>query len=165
MNILNKYHIIYPRSIIESLLKFLGIPDINAFSLREFENYLKSCKIIESTIGLSQLNKIMKKLKDIIYINGGVNFLFNNEINPKNTINCETFINILKDKVTYSPETLKNVFIYLVKTDREFDMNDYINYFDNPETRITFDETYYLNMMTKIIKTISDNQYKVDEYF
>ena len=165
MNILNKYHIIYPRSIIESLLKFLGIPDINAFSLREFENYLKSCKIIESTIGLSQLNKIMKKLKDIIYINGGVNFLFNNEINPKNTINCETFINILKDKVTYSPETLKNVFIYLVKTDREFDMNDYINYFDNPETRITFDETYYLNMMKKIIKTISDNQYKVDEYF
>ena len=31
--------------------------------------------------------------------------------------------------------------------------------------RITFDETYYLNMMKKIIKTVSDNQFKVDKYF
>ena len=165
MNILNSYQILYPRSKIEEVLKFLGIPDVNAFSLREFEKYVKACKIIESTIGLKELNKIMIQLKDIIYINGGINFLFNNEINPKDTINCEIFIKILKDKVPCSPETLKNVFIYLVKTDRDFDMNDYINYFDNPETKITFDETYYLNMMKKIIKKISDNQYKVDEYF
>ena len=165
MNILNKYHILYPKSKIEEILKFLGIPDINAFSIREFEQYMKACKIIESTIGLKELNNIMKKLKDVIYINGGINFLFNNEINPKEKLDCETFIKILKDKVPYSPETLTNVFIYLVKTDREFDMDDYINYFDNPETRITFDETYYLNMMKKIIKTISDNQFKVDEYF
>ena len=165
MNILNNYNIYYPKNKIESVLKFLGIPDINAFSLREFEKYVKACKIIESTIGLSELNNIMKKLKDIIYINGGVNFLFNNEINPKNSISCDTFIKILKDKVPYSPETLINVFKYLVKIDREFDMNDYINYFDNPETRITFDEIYFLNMMKKIIKTISDHQFKVEEYF
>ena len=165
MNILNKSHILYPKSKIEEILKFLGIPDINAFSIREFEQYVKACKIIESTIGLKELNNIMKKLKDVIYINGGINFLFNNEINPKEKLDCETFIKILKDKVPYSPETLTNVFIYLVKTDREFDMDDYINYFDNPEARITFDETYYLNMMKKIIKTISDNQFKVDEYF
>ena len=165
MNILNTYHILYPKNKIEEVLQFLGIPDINAFSLREFEQYIKACKIIESTIGLTELNNIMKKLKDIIYINGGINFLFNNEINPKDKINCETFVKILQDKVPYSSETLTNVFIYLVKTDREFDMNDYINYFDNPETRITFDEVYYLNMMKKIIKTISDKQFKVDEYF
>ena len=165
MNILNEYHILYPRSKIESVLKYLGIPDISAFSLREFEKYVKICKIIETTIGLNELNNIMKKLKDIIYINGGINFLFNSEINPKDTIDGETFVKILKDKASYSPEILKNVFIYLVKTDREFDKNDYFNYFDNPETRITFDENYYLNMMRKIIQNISDNQFKVDEYF
>ena len=165
MNILNNYNIFYPKTKIEAVLRFLGIPDIEAFSLREFEQYVKICKIIESTIGISELNNIIVKLKDIIYINGGTKFLFNNEINPKNTISCDTFIKILKDKVPYSPDTLKNVFIYLVKVDREFDMNDYINYFDNPQTRITFDESYYLKMMKKIIQTISDNQYKVDEYF
>ena len=165
MHILNNYNIIYPKSKIDSMLKFLGVPDIEAFTLREFEKYIKACKIIETTIGLKELNNIMKKLKDIIYINGGTNFLFNNEINPKNTIDCETFIKILKDKVPYSPDTLKNVFVYLVKVDREFDMNDYINYFDNPETRINFDETYFLNMMKKIIQVISDNQFKVSEYF
>ena len=165
MNILNNYNIFYPKTKIEAVLRFLGIPDIEAFSLREFEQYVKICKIIESTIGITELNNIIVKLKDIIYINGGTKFLFNKEINPKNTISCDAFIKILKDKVPYSPDTLKNVFIYLVKVDREFDMDDYINYFDNPLTRITFDEPYYLEMMKKIIQTISDNKYKVDEYF
>ena len=164
-NILNKCNVFFPRNKIDEVLNFLGIPDINAFSLREFEKYVKACKIIETTIGSNELNKIMKKLKDVIYINGGINFLFNNDINPKDTINCDTFVKILKDKVPYSAETLIDVFKYLVKIDREFDMNDYINYFDNPETRITFDEVYYLNMMKKIIKTVSDNQFKVEEYF
>ena len=35
-----------------------------------------------------------------------------------------TFINLFKDKVNYSCDTLSNVFIYLVKTDREFDKNE-----------------------------------------
>ena len=165
MNILIVYYIKYPKEKIESILKFIGIPDIEAFTLRELEKCIKACKILDSSIEVNEINNIMKKLKDIIYINGGINFFFNNENNPKNTINCETFVKILKDKVPYSPEKLTRLYIYLVKFDREFDKNDFINYFDNPKTKITFDEKYYLNMMKKIIKNISDYQFKVDEYF
>ena len=107
----------------------------------------------------------MKKLADVIYINGGSKFLFNNSVNPNNTMDCEMFIKILGDKVPYDSETLINVFSYLVKTDRDFNMNDYIKYFENPETKIKFDEPYYLSMMQKIIDLISRKQFKAGEFF
>ena len=44
MNILIIYSIKYPKEKIESILKFLGIPDIEAFTLRELEKYIKVCK-------------------------------------------------------------------------------------------------------------------------
>jgi len=76
LNILKNYSISYPKSTIESLLIFLGIQDINAFSLREFEKQVKYCKIITTSLEFSDLNEIMKTLRDVVYINEGKKFFF-----------------------------------------------------------------------------------------
>ena len=162
MNILKKYEVLYPKNKIESLLEFLGIPDSTSFSLNEFFAYVKSCKIIDTSIGLDELNNILKTLKDAIYMNGGAKLLFKNNIN---NINCKTFISNLKNLVNYSDETLTNVYRYLVKTDRNFTMEDYITYFDNPNNKIKFDEPYYLQMMKTIILKINKQHLKPEEYF
>ena len=164
-NILYNYEILYPKKEVEYLVTFLEIPNKDAFSLNELYDYIKACKIMGADIELSELLDILRKLRDIIYINGGAKLLFNNEKNPKNTIDCDTFINIVKYKVPFTPEILKNAFIYMVKTDREFNMNDFNKYFDNPESKITFDESYYQKMMTKIIQKIYQRKFKAEEYF
>ena len=164
-NVLYKYGIIYSKKELEFILNFLEIPNINSFSLREFDDHIKACIIMETDIELNKLFKILQKLKDIIYINGGSKFLFKNETNPKITIDCETFINIFKDKVPFSPEILNNAFIYMVKTDREFNMNDFIKYFDDPDSKIIYDEPYYQKMMKKIIKKMQERKFKAEEYF
>ena len=164
--ILKNYSISYPKSTIESLLMFLGIPDINAFSLREFEKQVKYCKIITTSLEFSELNEIMKTLRDVVYINNGRKFFFNNEINPKNTVNCENFVKLFKNKgVQYEGEVLVNIFYFLVKDDREFNENDYIIYFENPNNKIIFDEPKFLNMMRKLMSIISQRNLKPDEYF
>ena len=165
MNILNKYDILYPKKVIISLLNFLEISDINAFSIKELDIRIKSCQILRAEISVDQLNEIMKKLKDVIYINGGEKFLFNNEINPNNTLDCDMFIKILGDKVPYDEDTLINVFTYLVKTDRNFNKNDYIKYFENPETKINNNENYFLRMMEKIIDLISRKHFQAQEFY
>ena len=165
INILKKYDVSYPKDLIISLLNFLDIPNINAFSLREFDSHVKACKILVADISLKKLNEIMKNLADVIYINGGSKFLFNNSINPKNTMDCEMFIKILGDKVPYDSEILISVFSYLVKTDRDFNMDDYIKYFENPETKIVYDEPYYLSMMQKVINLISKKHFQAGEFF
>ena len=166
LNILKNYSISYPKSTIESLLIFLGIPDINAFSLREFEKQVKYCKIITTSLEFSELNEIMKTLRDIVYINDGKKFFFNNSINPKNSVDCETFVKLFKNKgVPYEGEVLVNIFYFLVKDDREFNENDYITYFDNPNNKIDFNEPHFLNMMRKLMSIISQRNLKPDEYF
>ena len=165
MNILRNYDILYPKQVIISLLNFLEITDINAFSLKELDIRLKACKILQAEITTDKLNEIMKKLRDVIYINGGEKFLFNNDINPSNTLDCDMFIKILGDKVPYEEDVLINVFSYLVKTDRKFNKNDYIKYFENPETKINYNETYFLRMMEKIIDLISRKQFQAQEFF
>ena len=79
LNILKKSNISYPKETIEELLIFLGIPDINGFSLREFDYHVKNCKILNTNLDISELNEIMKKLRDTVYINGGKSFFFTNE--------------------------------------------------------------------------------------
>ena len=164
-NILNKYGILYPKKEVEYLVTFLELPNKEAFSLKELNESIKACKIIETDIEFTELFDILHKLRDIIYINGGAKFLFNNEKNPKNTIDCDTFIKIVKDKVPFSPEILNNAFIYMVKTDREFNMNDFNKYFDNSESKITFDDSYYRKMMTKIIQKMYQRKFKAEEFF
>ena len=164
-NVLYKHGILYTKKDIEYILSFLEIPNKDAFSLREFIDYFKACKIMETKIEPDDLLNVLQKLKDIIYINGGEKFLFNNEINPKSTIDVETFINIIKDKVPFSPEVIHNAFIYMVKTDRELNMNDFIKFFENSESEKVYDDSYYKKMMTKIIQKINDRKYKAEEYF
>ena len=166
LNILKNYSISYPKSTIESLLIFLGIQDINAFSLREFEKQVKYCKIITTSLEFSDLNEIMKTLRDVVYINEGKKFFFNNSINPKSTVDCETFVKLFKNKgIVYDGEILVNIFYFLVKDDREFNENDYVTYFDNLSNKITFDEPKFLNMMRKLMSIISQRNLKPDEYF
>ena len=165
MNVLNNFDIFYPKPMIISLLNFLEISDINAFSIKELDIRIKACKILTAEISVEQLNEIMKKLRDVVYINGGEKFLFNNEINPNSTLDCETFIRILRDKVPYDEDILISVFSYLVKTERNFNKNDYIKYFENPETKIKFNEIYYLRMMEKIIDLISRKHFQAQEFY
>ena len=165
MNVLRNYDILYPKKTIISLLNFIEIPDINAFSLKDFDLRIKACQILTSDINSEEINEIMKKLKDIVYINGGEKFLFNNEINPNNSLTCDMFIQIFGEKVPYDEETLINVFNYLVKTERLFNKNDYIKYFENPETKNEYNETYFLRMMEKIIDLISRKHFQAQEFF
>ena len=159
INILKKYDIAYPKNDIENLLIFIGISDLKAFSIEEFLNCVKSCKIIETSIKKSDLPSIMKVLKDIIFVNGGITFLFNN----KNSINCESFIKALKDKTEYDYDILKNVFYYLVKSDREFTIDDYFLYFENDKKILN--EEYYIQLMKVIITEVNNKHLTSDEYF
>ena len=165
MRILSEHELYYPKDIIISLLNFIGIQNYNSFSLKEFIYFVKTCKVLQTSISMSEFNKVFKKLKDVIYINGGSKFLFNNNINTKSTIDCDTFVKLFKDKLSFTEETLVYAFRYLVKTDRDFNVNDYINYFDNPNDKITFDEPYLLKMMKIIIGLINNLSLKVEEYF
>ena len=159
INILNNYDITYPKPDIDSLLIFLGINDINAFSLEEFMLAVKSCIVINTSMSKKDLNPIMNELKDIVFINGGVNFLFNN----KNSLNCETFIKLLKDKTEYDYNTLKNVFYFLVKNDREFTLDDYFLCFDNDKRVLS--KEYYIELMKVIITEVNNRHLNPDEYF
>ena len=60
-NILYKYGILYSNSEVEFILNFLEIPNIKAFTLREFDEYFKACKIMEADIELTSLFKILQK--------------------------------------------------------------------------------------------------------
>ena len=162
-NILRNSGISYPKETIEELLLFLGIPDINAFSLREFEHQVKNCKILATNLEIQDLNDIMKKLRDIVYINGGRSFFFSEN---KKEIDCDTFVNLFKNKnAPYENDVLINIFYFLVKTDRNFNENDYKNYFENPEMKINFNEPHFLNMMQKLQNIITQRNLKPEEYF
>ena len=73
---------------VEYMLSFLEIPDKYAFSLRELDESIKACKIMDIDIEPNELLKIFKKLTDIIYINGGAKFLFNILLNSSELIFC-----------------------------------------------------------------------------
>ena len=162
INKFSEHELYYPKEIIISMLKFIGITNHKAFSLREFIYLVKTCKVLQASLSTAEFSQIFKKLKDIIYINGGAKFLFNGN---KNSIDCDNFVKIFREKCSLSEEILISAFRYLVKTDRDFNMNDYINYFDNPNDKIIFDETYYLKMMKIIISLINTMHFKVEEYF
>ena len=159
INILKQYDICYPKSDIDNLLIFVGISEINAFSIEDLFHYVKSCKVIDTSMKKNDLKPIMKVLKDVIFINGGINFLFSN----KNSLNYENFIKILKEKTDYDYDTLKNVFYYLVKSDREFTIDNYFLYFENDKKILN--EEYYIQLMKTIINEVNNKHLTPDEYF
>ena len=166
MRIFNKHDIFYQKNKLEDLLKFLEIKDINKFSLNEFINSILLCKLINTSIDASQFSDILNQIKDIIYMHGGKDFLFNNEINNRNTIDINTFVKLIKDKSSLSVDILKNVFYYIVKTNRDMTIDDYNEYFVSKITNLNkYDEQYILNMMKKIILKMNDKFMNPSEYF
>ena len=97
------------------------------------------------------------------YIIGGCNFFFNNERNPKNSIDLTKFVNLIKEKSNY--KLLINIYHNLVKTIQNFNMNDYIKDFDNPQLKPQYGETFFKNRMREINNYISKSILTIDEYF
>ena len=165
IRILLQHELYYSKEVIFHILKFIGIQNFNSFSLKEFIFLIKTCTLLQTSMNSLEFNQIFNQLKDIIYINGGDKFLFNNSRNNKNTIDCQTFVKLLKEKSSISEDILIYSFRYLVKTDREFNMNDYLNYFDNPKNKPKLDEAYFLKMAKIIINKINSMHLKAEEYF
>ena len=166
MRILKKHDIFYTKDRLEEILKFVEIKDLEKFSLNELINNIQICKIISTSIDTSHFSNILNQIKDIIYMHGGEKFLFNNEINKKDTIDLNTFILLLKDKSSLGPDILKNAFYYIVKTSRNMTIDDYNEYFasKNINTNI-YDEQYLINMMKTLILKISEKFMNPQEYF
>ena len=161
LNILKKYSISYPKPEIDSLLNFIGIKDVKGFSLEEFIFFIKKCKVAETKYNRSDLQPIIENLKDIIYVNGGANFLFKN--GNDTPLTCDNFIKIIKEKANYEYDILKDLFYYMVKTDRAFTLNDYYKYFETDKKNL--DTEYYIAKMKFIINEINVKHLTPEEYF
>ena len=156
------YEIYYQKEDLEEILKFIEIKNIENFSLREFIDKINLCKLIEKNNDLSQFSKILKIINDVIYMNGGEKFLFNNN---RDVLDINTFVKLLKDKCSLDINTLKNAFYYIVKTNRDMTRDDYDEFFAKKSKKKLYDESYFINMMKKIILVINDKFMTSIEYF
>ena len=160
------YEIYYQKEELEEILKFIEIKDIENFSLKEFIDNIKLCKLISQKNDLSKFSTILKTINDVIYMNGGEKFLFDNDINKnKNSLNINIFVRLLKDKCSLDVETLKNAFYYIVKTNRDMTREDYMEFFAKKSRVKLYDEQYFINMMKKIILVINEKFMTSSEYF
>ena len=160
------YEIYYQKEELEEILKFIEIKDIENFSLKEFIDNIKLCKLISQKNDLSKFSTILKTINDVIYMNGGEKFLFDNDINKnKNSLNINIFVKLLKDKSSLDVETLKNAFYYIVKTNRDMTREDYMEFFAKKSRVKLYDEQYFINMMKKIILVINEKFMTSSEYF
>ena len=80
----DNYEIYYQKEDFEEILKFIEIKNVQNFPLQEFIDKINLCKLINKNNDLSQFSQVLKKINDIIYMNGGEKFLFNNTINKSN---------------------------------------------------------------------------------
>ena len=160
INILKKYTISYSKNDLESLLLFIEIKDIQAFSLEEFILCLKKCKVIETKLNKKDLNSMVAKLKNIVFINGGINFMFKND---NNSLTCDNFIKLFKEKTDYENDYLKEIFYFIVKNDRPFTLDDYFKYFENDKKDLN--DEYYTKCMKLIINEINNKHLTPSEYF
>ena len=160
------YEIYYQKEDMEEMLKFIEIQDIKNFSLKEFIDKINLCKLIDENNDLSQFNKVLKKIGDVIYMNGGEKFLFDNEINKsKDTLDINTFIKLLKNKNSLDENSLRSAFYYIVKTSRNMTREDYIEFFAKKSKAKFYDEPYFINMMKKIILASNDKFMNSSEFF
>ena len=166
IRILQRYDLIYTKEKLEDILNFIGIRDFEKFSLRDVINKIKSCVLVNTTIDISDLGNILNQIKDFIYVNGGEKYLFNNELNRKNTIDVNTFIKLLKNKTSLSTDELKNAFYFIVKMDKDMSIEDF-NEFFLPKNKklLSYDEPYFIEMMKKIIVKMTEKLMSCTEYF
>ena len=159
-NKLRGFDIVYTKNKIAEILQYIGIENINSFSLREFNYKMNLCKIICKELSSEEIMSEFKKLKDIIYTLGGEKFFFDNN---RKTITKEEFINKIISKTNFEYETLNNIYIYLLKTNRDFTIDDYTTYFIDDQRAM--DDRFDDNAIREIIKRIENRQMRVDEYF
>ena len=158
-NKLRSYDIVYTKNKIGEILRYIGIEDMNSFSLREFKDKMDKCKIISKELSSEEIMSEFKKLKDIIYTLGGDKFIFgSNKI-----ISKDEFIEKIMAKTHFNYETLNNIYIYLIKTNRDFTIEDYNTYFI--EDQRAMDDKFDDNAIREILRRIENRQMKVDEYF
>ena len=125
-NKLRKYDIVYSKDKIGEILKYIGIGDIYQFSLRDFILRMNLCKIISKELRTEDILSEFNKLKDIIYTLGGEKFFFEKD---KIIISKKEFIEKIMAKTSFQYEVLNNIYIYLLKTDRDFTKDDYKKFF------------------------------------
>ena len=159
-NKLRSFDIVYTKDKIAEILRYIGIEDISSFSLREFNDRMNLCKIINKELSSEEIMSEFKKLKDIIYTLGGQKFIFDNN---RKYISKNEFIDKILSKTNFEYETLNNIYIYLLKTDRDFTIDDYNTYFI--EDQRAMDDLFDDNAIREIIKRIEGRQMKIDEYF
>lgn len=158
-NKLRSFDIVYTKNKIGEILQYIGIENMNSFSLREFNDKMNKCKIISKELSSEEIMSEFKKLKDIIYTLGGEKFIFGN----KKTITKDEFIDKIMAKSHFNYETLNNIYIYLIKTNRDFTIEDYNKYFI--EDQRAMDDLFDENAIREILKRIENRQMKIDEYF
>ena len=170
MNILSQYNIAFPKEKIIQILNFLDIPNINAFSLNNLIFCFKNTKIVKADSLISSKHEkslgddiitIYLKVKDIIYLKGGFNFLFQNN---KMQLTKNDFILKLKSPVSpYEEETLSCLYDYIVKTNRMLTVNDFHIHFASNE--IKFDSNFENKAIHTIIQEIEKKHLKMEQYF
>ncbi|MCQ2816250.1 MAG: HU domain-containing protein [archaeon] len=161
INILAGYSVVYAKEKIIKTLNFLEIPDIMAFNIYDLENAINNNIILQDTkIPSEDIFKIFNNIKDVIFVNGGKSFLFPEGVD---SVSSEDFINLLSQKTKYTNTELTAVFNYLVKTNRNFNKDDYKRYFE--ETRKNFNNEFELSSMKAIGEVIERKHLKTDEYF
>ena len=130
-NKLRQYDIIYPKNKIGEIIQYIGIENINKFSLREFIQKMNKCRIINKELTTEDIINAFNKLKDIIYTLGGEKFFFENE--KVYSITKDEFFEKIMSKTSFQYETLNNIYIYLLKSERDFTKDDYKKYFVDDE--------------------------------
>ena len=153
------FDIVYPRSKISQILQFIDIENQNAFTLQEFNDKMNACKIILNEMNTSDIADLFKKLKDIIYAAGGKQFLFKD----KNSISKNDFIKLFLGQTNFSEESLNAIYYFLIKSDRNFTLQDYKKYFEDDQ-RI-MNEEFDLKVINNFKYAIQHSNMKIDEYF
>ena len=159
-NKLRQYDIVYSRSKIGEILKYIGVDDIYQFSLREFIEKMNKCKILCKELSTEDIISEFNKLKDIIYTLGGDKFFFENN---KIMITKDEFITKIMSKTNFPYEVLNNIYIYLLKTERDFTKDDYKKYFI--EDQRVMDDKFDENALREILNRIESQKMKIDEYY
>ena len=159
-NKLRKYDIVYSKTKIGEILKYIGIDNMDQFSLREFIEKMNLCKILSKELCTEDIISEFNKLKDIIYTLGGENFIFEND---KIMVSKKEFISKIMSKTAFQYEVLNNIYIYLLKTDRDFTKDDYKKFF--VEDQRIMDDKFDENAIKEILNRIESQKMKIDEYY
>jgi len=179
INVLREFSVVLPKEKVLKILAFIEIPNFQAFSLKDFENYLNKCKILSVELSSEEIVSDYKKLKDIIYKLGGCEYLFKSD---KKSISKNTFINLLKNKENFTEDILDGIYLYIKKSDKDFTLEDYEIHFSpsfekereirnsgNPKShsfsKNNYNEEFEIYAIRLINEKLFKSKYTPDEYF